>query len=404
MIKKLRIKFIIIAMSSVFIVLALIISMINVINYTTIGSDADEIIAVIAEHNGDMPTTGDPFKSDEALYTTRFFSVTLTENGEVVYCNTKNIAAVTYTEAQSYALDVYASGKTSGYYGNYRYSVTEKTDEVRFVSAKLYIFLDCTEDRDSFYNFLWASISMSIAGMIVVFALVYFLSKMAVKPIAESYEKQKRFITDASHEIKTPLTIIDANTEVLEMTGGENEWTESIRNQVKRLTSMTEKLVFLSRMDENAGKEKMIDFSLTDAVEETAQPFVTLASTRGKSLTINAESNITYYGNEGEIRQLVSILLDNAVKYSDENGKIELTMQNVGKYNEITVKNTVDEIEQGRHDELFERFYRSDRSHNSETGGNGIGLSIAKAVTDHHHGRITARSDDGKSLTITAVL
>lgn len=201
-----------------------------------------------------------------------------------------------------------------------------------------------------------------------------------LKPVSESYEKQKRFITDASHEIKTPLTIIDANTEVIEMMEGENEWTNSTRKQVARLTSLTEKLVFLSRMDEEATKLEMLEFSLSDAILDTAEPFKAIARTKGKKLTIDVIDGILYTGDEKTIRQLVSILLDNAMKYSgcssvsfekdninkknlnktnlnkttqtqndcvtttgDTAPEIELTMRPSGKNRIITVWNTVDE-------------------------------------------------------------
>ncbi|MCD7728702.1 MAG: HAMP domain-containing histidine kinase [Clostridia bacterium] len=410
MIKKLRKKFIAVAMLSVIAVLAIIIALINVVNFVNTGNDADSTIDIIAEHGGSLPSVDGFFKNEESLYRTRYFTVVITDEGEVLrqLTNTSYIATVTAVEAESYAKELYAKGRTSGYYDDYRFnakaaSVTFTADNTA-LNATMYIFLDCSEELDSFYAFLWASILISLAGLAVTFVLVFFLSKMAVKPMADSYEKQKRFITDASHEIKTPLTIIDANTEVLEMTNGENEWTESIRNQVKRLTSMTQKLVFLSRMDENAEKEQKTDFSLTDAVTETAQPFKTPANNKGKTFSVDAESNVTLHGNESEIRQLISVLIDNAIKYSDENGYIEISLRTLGKYKEITVKNSVNEIEQGKHNELFERFYRSDKSRNSETGGHGIGLSIAQAVVENHNGKITAKSEDGKSLTITAVL
>lgn len=269
--------------------------------------------------------------------------------------------------------------------------------------------------------------------------MIYFFSGKILKPVSESYEKQKRFITDASHEIKTPLTIIDANTEVIEMMEGENEWTNSTRKQVARLTSLTEKLVFLSRMDEEATKLEMLEFSLSDAILDTAEPFKAIARTKGKKLTIDVIDGILYTGDEKTIRQLVSILLDNAMKYSgcssvsfekgninkknlnktsqtqndcvtttgDTAPEIELTMRPSGKTRIITVWNTVDEnanIKKGRQDMLFERFYRTDTSHNSKTGGFGIGLSAAYAIVKAHKGKITAESKDGRSIKFTIVL
>ena len=268
--------------------------------------------------------------------------------------------------------------------------------------------------------------------------MIYFFSGKILKPVSESYEKQKRFITDASHEIKTPLTIIDANTEVIEMMEGENEWTNSTRKQVARLTSLTEKLVFLSRMDEEATKLEMLEFSLSDAILDTAEPFKAVARTKGKKLTIDVTDKILYTGDEKTIRQLVSILLDNAMKYSGCSNasfeksninktnlnkttqtqndcvttinpapEIEISMKPSGRNRIITVWNTVDEtanIKKGRQDMLFERFYRTDTSHNSKTGGFGIGLSAAYAIVKAHKGKITAESKDGRSIKFTIVL
>lgn len=160
--------------------------------------------------------------------------------------------------------------------------------------------------------------------MFLVFILVCIFSSRAVKPIAESYQKQKRFITDASHELKTPLTIIDANTEVIELTTGENEWTISTRNQVKRLASLTEKLVMLSRMDEENTTLERQNFCISDAVYDTAEPFLSVAKSKGKTFDIDVTGDIYYTGDEKYIRQLISLLLDNAMKYSSENGIIKL--------------------------------------------------------------------------------
>ena len=253
-------------------------------------------------------------------------------------------------------------------------------------------------------NYAFASIGISLIGLFIVFLLVCFFSKAVTKPMAESYEKQKRFITDASHEIKTPLTIIDANTEILEMTHGENEWTESIRKQIGRLTSLTEKLVFLSRMDEENSKLEMEVFNISDAITDTAMPFKAVAAAKGKTLEINVLSDISYCGNETTIRQIVSLLLDNAVKYSSENSLIKVDFCVSGKSKVLTVWNSVDKIEQGKLDYLFERFYRIDKSRNSKTGGFGIGLSVVQAIVTAHKGKISAKSEDGKSITFVITL
>ena len=324
------------------------------------------------------------------------FTQFLIENDQV---DTGKIAAVSTKEAKKYAASLYKKQHTLGFISCYRYQLVTTGDNTR-----MYIFVNCERELNTFHTFLLASIGISLAGLLLVFLLVVLFSGMLVKPVAESYEKQKRFITDASHEIKTPLTIIDANTEVLEMTGGENQWTKSTRKQIARLTSLTEKLVFLSRMDEESTQLEMTDFAISDAVIDTAEPFVSYAASRGKTLELDIAPDLTYHGNEGCIRQCVSLLLDNAVKYSTENGKLRLTFHKQGRALALTVWNTTDPIPVGRHDELFERFYRPDSSRNTKTGGHGIGLSVVHAIATAHKGKISAKSEDGNSLTFSILL
>ena len=375
--------------------------------------------------------------SPESQFDTRYFTVTINSKGEVENIDTSKIASVSSENAAEYAKKLWKSGKKgdgkSGFADNCKYLTVDED------GATMYIFLSCQRELSTIKTYILASVGISVFGLLVVFVMIYFFSGKILKPVSESYEKQKRFITDASHEIKTPLTIIDANTEVIEMMEGENEWTSSTRKQVARLTSLTEKLVFLSRMDEEATKLEMLEFSLSDAILDTAEPFKAVAGTKGKKLTIDVTDGILYTGDEKTIRQLVSILLDNAIKYSGcssvryENGnvnkdninktihtqnncvttagdpapEIELTMRPSGKNRIITVWNTVDDtanIKKGRQDMLFERFYRTDASRNSKTGGFGIGLSAAYAIVKAHKGKITAESKDGQSIKFTIVL
>lgn len=421
MIKKLRKKFIAIAMCSMALVLFAIMAGINIANYTNVCRNADMRIHVIADNDGNFPETPastdpkndnqtppEPKKekelarhdiSPESAFDTRFFTVTLTDKGTIDQVDTGKIAAVSTTEAKKYASSLYKKQHTIGFVSCYRYQLVTTSD-----NTPMYIFVNCERELNTFRTFLLASIGISLAGLLLVFLLVVLFSSMLVKPVAESYEKQKRFITDASHEIKTPLTIIDANTEVLEMTGGENQWTQSTRKQIARLTSLTEKLVFLSRMDEESTKLEMENFAISDALIDTAEPFVSFAAAKGKTLILDIQPDLTYHGNEGTIRQCVSLLLDNAVKYSTENGNIRLSFHKQGRSLALTVWNTTDSLSAGRHDELFERFYRPDTSRNTKTGGHGIGLSVVYAIVTAHKGKISAKSEDGNSLTFSILL
>lgn len=407
MIKQLRRKFIAVAMSAILLVLGSIIAVMNVVNYLNVVQNADYLLQILAENNGVFPRE-DRKRNDggfqgremtpETPFETRYFTVLLQSNGTVVSADTGRIAAVSTATAQEYAKTLYQSGKHSGFLEKYRFNVLETN------SGQMYIFLDCGKEFSSFYAFLLASVFVSLGGILVIFLLVLLFSKLAVKPFAENYEKQKRFITDASHEIKTPLTIIDASTEVLEMEQGESSWTASIKNQVKRLSALTDQLVFLSHMDEENHMLQKIDFPLSDILLETAQSFQAVAEAQGKTLLLEIQPNLSYYGEAGSIVQLLSILLDNAMKYSDGAGQIFLRLKQVGKNREITVENTVAQLPQGNLNMLFERFYRADSSRSTETGGYGIGLSAAKAIVTAHKGKISAQSKEKNHIVFKILL
>ncbi|MGN0822299.1 MAG: sensor histidine kinase [Candidatus Gallimonas sp.] len=399
MIEGLRRKFVLAAMCSVFIVLAAIIGIINATGYANVVRNADKVVSLLRDGNGEFggkePSSGEeethmrPY-SPETPYETRFFTVVVNAEGAVESVNLSKIAAIGAEDASEYAMRLYRKGSEKGFYGSYRYGTTPADD-----GGTMYIFVDCTRELSSFRSFLWISIVVGLGGLLCVFALVQFLSGRVMKPVAESYAKQKRFITDASHEIKTPLTIIGADADVLEMQSGENEWTTAIKEQVKRLTALTEKLVFLARMDEENFALNAIDFALSDAVEETVKPYEAVALSRGLQLRCSIEKNLTCCGNEGMIRQAIGLLMDNAMKYADDGGRVSVELRAVGNRNRLTVGNTASGVRDGDLGVLFERFYRSDRSRNSETGGSGIGLSVVKAVATAHRGKVGAYGKDG---------
>ena len=419
MIRDLRKKFILVAMLSTMLVLTAIMGVVNFSNYREMLDRADEMTALLEQNDGKFPeepsrheqddTETPPAKPEndekdksrfsvETPFETRYFTVTVDENGEVTDCDLDRIAAVDEETAEEYTQTAQQKNKTTGFQGIYRYRVTETEDGAK------YVFLDCRREISNFRTVLVTTISVSLLGLAAVFVLVVIFSRMVFRPVEESIQKQKRFITDASHELKTPLTIIDANTEVMEMESGESQWTKSTRKQIQRLSGLVQQLVTLSRLDEEKGLEEKCEFNLSEAVSECVQPYESLAQTREKNLTLNIEENLIYTGDERSIRQLAGILMDNAVKYSSENGNITLTLKKKGKKIFLEVYNDADDLPQGKLDVLFERFYRLDSSRNSGTGGSGIGLSMAKAIVQAHKGKITAENKNGRGLTITVIL
>lgn len=419
MIRDLRKKFILVAMLSTMLVLTAIMGVVNFSNYREMLDRADEMTALLEQNDGKFPeepswheqddTETPPAKPEndekdksrfsvETPFETRYFTVTVDENREVTDCDLDRIAAVDEETAEEYTQTAQQKNKTTGFQGIYRYRVTETEDGAK------YVFLDCRREISNFRTVLVTTISVSLLGLAAVFVLVVIFSRMVFQPVEESIQKQKRFITDASHELKTPLTIIDANTEVMEMESGESQWTKSTRKQIQRLSGLVQQLVTLSRLDEEKGLEEKCEFNLSEAVSECVQPYELLAQTREKNLTLNIEEDITYTGDERSIRQLAGILMDNAVKYFSENGNITLTLKKKGKKIFLEVYNDADDLPQGKLDVLFERFYRLDSSRNSGTGGSGIGLSVAKAIVQAHKGKITAENKNGRGLTITVIL
>lgn len=406
-------------MLSTMLVLTAIMGVVNFSNYREMLDRADEMTALLEQNDGKFPeepsrheqddTETPPAKPEndekdksrfsvETPFETRYFTVTVDENGEVTDCDLDRIAAVDEETAEEYTQTAQQKNKTTGFQGIYRYRVTETEDGAK------YVFLDCRREISNFRTVLVTTISVSLLGLAAVFVLVVIFSRMVFRPVEESIQKQKRFITDASHELKTPLTIIDANTEVMEMESGESQWTKSTRKQIQRLSGLVQQLVTLSRLDEEKGLEEKCEFNLSEAVSECVQPYESLAQTREKNLTLNIEENLTYTGDERSIRQLAGILMDNAVKYSSENGNITLTLKKKGKKIFLEVYNDAGDLPQGKLDVLFERFYRLDSSRNSGTGGSGIGLSVAKAIVQAHKGKITAENKNGRGLTITVIL
>ena len=438
--RRLRRKFILVAMGAVTAVLALIIAGINIVNYSHVCKTADARLDYILAGKGSIDWTDEP-KADpgdgkdvagsggaaagengddgaginlehvpirhfegmtaESPFDTRYFTVTLV-NGQVVDVNTARIAAVGAKRAARIAAGLYSKGWTSGFSGSYRYIATVQGEETT------YVFVDCSRELASFRSFLSASVAISCIGWLAVLAIVTVASGTVIRPMVESYSKQKRFITDASHEIKTPLAVIDAANEVQEIESGESEWTQSIHEQVARLTALTERLVFLARMDEGSAGFTMAAIDLSEAVDKAAAPFESVAVSRGKRLSMSIANGVRAHADAAAVAQVVELLLDNATRYASEGSVIELSLRSVSRgagkgAAELVVSNAVDELPEGDLDRLFDRFYRADVSRSSKTGGSGVGLSVVRAIAEAHGGSASVTGHDHQ-ITFTVRL
>lgn len=401
MINNLRRRLITVAMLSLFLVFLVIVSAINLLNYRDMTTEADGVLTMLAKNGGTFPAWESEelqallAKSPEALFTCRYFSVVMADGETVISANIEKISAVDEVGAAEYARAVWAREK--GFYQDFRFIRWNDED------GTLFIFLDRSKEIASFRSLLLSSILVAFFGLLAVFVLLFVLSKRIVRPVSESYEKQRRFITDAGHEIKTPLTIISADVDVLDMEYGESEWLRDIQLQIKRLTTLTNDLIYLSKMEESQNQLQMKEFSLSALSDELVQSFQTLAKTQKKSFDSSIQPGIVLRGDEKMIGQAISNLLDNALKYSEPEGNISLILEKRGRFIYLDVFNTTPAISEENLRNLFDRFYRADPSRNSQTGGHGIGLSIVQAVVLAHKGEVSASSQDGRSLVVSVV-
>lgn len=402
--KKLRLKMIGIVFASV-VAAFMVMTIILVMCFGAYRNrQADQITAMISENNGTVPQLKDykqqqknsqAFEryfnnyNEDSSYRTRFFRVFLDEDKKVTNVNMDHIAAVDVKKAvRMTKMAMLRRGKV-GLVGSYRYRKEYKDGQVRSI-----IFLDCKENQ-SFYH-LAVTITITVSTLLTCLITVIFAiaSKRAVRPFEINSNRQKQFITDASHELKTPLAIISANAEVLQYKGDGNEWTQNIIDQTKHMGKLINQLLVLAKLDEVQEKSEKQEADLKLLLEETIEPFEEVATQKKVTLKLHLEEGITIRVNREQIAQLVSILTENAAKYVNDGGKIVWRLTKTQHGAVLVVKNTT-EKELPDTKRMFDRFYRSDSSRSSKTGGQGIGLSIAKKIVDSHKGSITAKAGDG---------
>lgn len=397
MLRSMRWRFIGAAMAAFFAVVLSLLCVINIWNYRSISTQQDttlELLLEVEDRMAPMPAGQylPPFAtmerySPEVPYMIRFFSVHYNVHGVVDRINEDYIASITQTEATAYADEVLVNGSTRGYYGNYRYLVAQTQ------TGTTVLFLNSERELRAAKQLLVITLVIAGACLAVVFALVVLLSRRAILPYQRNLEAQKQFITNASHELKTPLTAIAASADVLAMDDGENEWVRSIQTQTAHMSRLVTDLVTLSRLDEQDPFPLRAEFSLSDLLWEVTEPFITLAQAKQKLYTQQIEDGLTLTGDRAAIGQMVSILLDNAVKYSAPNGRITLCAQRSGRQNVLSISNTCCPGSIPEPSRLFERFYRADEAHTGTVSGTGIGLSIARATVQAHGGSIRVRQE-----------
>lgn len=418
MIKRLRLRFILASLVTILVVLSAAIASIVIYNYVGIQNEADKSLVMVVDQEVGYadPEPYDPgqysydpgqYSYDpnnpgggwswpgrenyEKLMREHYFVVSFNDNGEIVYSDFMHVFSIKEEEGKALATEIYNGGSKKGVVKDFRYC-RDKRKENTYLA-----FIDIHERLNSHYDFVKSSIGVSAIGYAVVAGLIVLASFFVFKTNEESYRKQKAFITNASHELKTPLTIINTDLEIIEMDNGKNEWTDSIHDQVNRLTTMTNQLVILSKLDENDLKNYPFeDFSLSKVADEAIDAFLPTYQKNGLAFAKDIEENLGMHGNKYLINELFYIFLDNALKYTKPEGEVGFRVSRNNKRITLVFYNDIIENHQIDTNQLFERFYRSPSTNKKE--GSGIGLSIAKEIVDLHKGKISASIKDNRII------
>ena len=422
MLKRMRCRMIIAAMAAFLAVILMVAFLVNLINYRAVTKRLDETIMTIYEFeekkpqppnpgmNNGQPGGGDnqavpgpqappdgPFRGSpdaEAGYMTRFFVARLDEDGNVMSTSLDFVASVDASGAKQLAEQVNLGKKDRGYIKEFRFR------KIRSGDFTMIVFLNSMRELQFMRTLRSLTIVVSIESLLLVFILVVLFSNRAIRPIANNIRRQKQFITDASHELKTPLTSISTSLDVLSMEREDDEWLDNIRKQTGRMSKLVSELVQLSRLDEDIPLPDKEHFSLSAVAWEVAAIFEAQAKASEKNFFVDIKDDVNLYGDKAAIHQMLSVLLDNAIRYSNPNADIRFSVYKKKNKVVIEVFNTCDLSPIPDTEKLFDRFYRPDASRSTQTGGNGIGLAIAKAAAEAHGGTISADCPAGKTMTI----
>lgn len=396
MIRKLKKEFIFTAMIGVSIVLIALLGTLNVINIHTIYGEIKETLLLLSESvdkkfsdfediEEDFSFTDfleDPKNRQDMILSSNFFVVRMDADGKPIYVNTKQITSLTENEATHLAVKVQAHKTPLGTYGRYRFHITN------IGGIKTIVFLDISEEIVSFLRILLLSLGLGIVCWGLMLILAIKLSNKAISPVAASIETQKQFITNASHELKTPVSVILSNVEALELYTSQTKWSNNIKNQSLHLTKMVRDLLTLSKMDEKALTVNTEDIPVSDLLQTELNAYQTRINSKNITLYCDLDDNIWGVADRDQLEKLFAILIDNAITYANKNGTIWVRLNERKQHFVFEIENTCDVLPDVPPEKLFERFYRADKTRHYGEGKCGIGLSIAKAIVDSHNGKI----------------
>ena len=356
---------------------------------------------LLGENGGEPGPMERDLHSRNLINESAWFSLLQGKDGTLELLDRRLVSESDESDFLSLGEQAAKSGADAGFIGDYAWTRKERPE-----GSKLMVFLNGETRMAAVRSLAVISGFACVGGILLAFVVTALASRRAVQPTLRNMEQQKQFITNASHELKTPITVIGTNMSLLQMEIPDNQWVRSTQKQTGILKKLVDELVYLSRMEEENPPMTIEKLLLADIVEETAEPFAAMAEYAGREMRIEAEKGLSIQGDRASMQRLISTLCDNAVKYAAGDGEILVSARGEGKNAVITVSNPVAEpLTREQCDQLFNRFYRTDESRNKEKkGGFGIGLAIAAAIAENHGGSIRAAMEEGGRLSIACTL
>lgn len=406
MFRKLRLRFIATASLAILIVLFSVVGVLNSARHVQTVDEINKILTLLSDNGGSFPSIskttselGDTVSVD-TLFQYRYFSAKMDHHGNIISLNSSNISDLTDQEVKEFLERINHSKDTRGdfsyHHHTYSYMVSETSRR-----SDLIVVLDSTNQFRDNMALVHLSIWMSGISFIFFVLVISIVSGKVIKPFIRNYERQRRFITNAGHELKTPLAIISANNELVELMNGESEWTKSTNDQVKRMTGLINSLVAMARLEEQP-ELVLTNVNFSDIARDAAEDFKGPVIKDGKEFVMDIQPNIHVKAEEKSLFELVTLLVDNANKYCDPAGKVSVTLsKNRLSKAKLEISNTYTKGKDVDYTKFFERFYREDESHNNKTSGYGIGLSMAQTMVKLFKGNISVNYKDD---TITFVV
>ena len=402
MIKKLQQRFIRIAVISLTVAMVLVVGIVNIANWISVRNELSDTLNLLAANEAEPESS--PFRRPSRHFRnmmaeSNWFSALVTADGQTEHLMMARINDLEEDEARELIGQIMAGSRKEGFLQDYLFRITERRNGRREVTV-----LDCETRLTTVRNLVLISAVACAGGILLAWLLVKLASLKAVEPVIRNMEQQKQFITNASHELKTPLTVISTNMELLQMETEGNPWVRSTQKQTAMMSKLVDELVYLSRMEEERPTLELETLDPGRLLEETAEPFASMAEYDGREMRVEAEKGLKMTGDRASIQRLMSTLCDNAVKYASD-GPIIAEIRSEGKNIVLRVSNPVEEpLTKQQCDQLFDRFYRVDPSRNKgKTSGFGLGLAIASAVAEKHGGKIYAAME-GDRLMFTCQL